>query len=415
MPVGFVVGSVSPNERIDQQNMIDGNSDLFITYTLTSLVKDVIEGAFDIDRHTGSLVVARQLDREVQSEFRLEIRALDTTASNNPQSSAITVKVEIADVNDNPPRWLSDPIELKISEATDLGSIIYNFSATDADTGSNSNLQYKLLSYTPMSSIAVGDTSSEQTSAERKETEPIFSVDALTGALTLLAPLDYESTQQYTLIVEAMDQSSNVSARLRSKVTTILQVTDVNDNAPQFVSPVASSATVADQRFHTPPVATIRVSDALRIGETVAHIVAIDKDAGPNGEITYAIVSGNEAGHFRMNSQTGYMELAKQLPPTTTSNVSDMLESGNAQRNRYNLVVSASDHGTPTARQSQLKLQILVQGTNSNPPRFHQSVYYANISESAAPGTFVLQVAAKSYNGGDSGELKFICIHILKM
>ncbi|XP_018787095.1 PREDICTED: protein dachsous isoform X1 [Bactrocera latifrons] len=407
VPVGFVVGSVSPNERIDQQNMIDGNSDLFVTYTLTSLVKDVIEGAFDIDRHTGSLVVARQLDREVQSEFRLEIRALDTSASNNPQSSAITVKVEIADVNDNPPRWLNDPIELKISEATDVGAVIHNFSATDADMGSNSNLHYKLLNYTPMSSIAGNEISNEQTSTERKEAEPIFSVDALTGALTLLAPLDYESTQQYTLIVEAMDQSSNVSSRLRTKVTTTLLVTDVNDNAPKFVSPVASSATVADQRFHTPPVATVHVSDALRIGETVAHIVAIDKDAGANGEITYAIVSGNEAGHFRMNSQTGYMELAKQLPPTATSGIGERIESGNAQGNRYNLVVSASDHGSPTARQSQLKLQILVQGTNSNPPRFHQSVYYANISESAAPGTFVLQVAAKSFNGGDSGNLSY--------
>ncbi|XP_053960463.1 protein dachsous [Anastrepha ludens] len=403
--VGYVVGSVSPNERAVQHNMIDSNNDLFVTYTLSSLVKDMIEGAFDIDRHTGSLVVARQLDRETQSEFRLEIRALDTSASNNPQSSAITVKVEIADVNDNPPRWLSDPIELQVSEATDVGTIVYNFSATDADSGSNSYLQYKLLSYTPMDSVASED-SSEQKSAERKDAELLFSVDALTGALTLLAPLDYESTQSYILIVEALDQSSNVSSRLHTKVTAVLQVTDVNDNAPQFVSPAASSI-LAEQRFNTPTAATIRINDALRIGETVAHIVAIDQDAGANGDITYAIVSGNEAGHFRINAKTGYIDLAKLLPPTALSGPGEMSDTANSQKNHYNLVVSASDNGTPTARQSQLKLQISVHGTSSNPPRFHQSVYYANISENAAAGTFVLQVAAKSFNGGDNGNLSY--------
>ncbi|XP_067622961.1 protein dachsous [Eurosta solidaginis] len=408
VPVGHVVGSVSPNDRPDQQNMIDSNNDLSITYTLTSLVKDTIEGAFDIDRHTGSLVVARQLDRETQAEFRLEIRALDTSASNNPQSSAITVKVEIDDVNDNPPKWLNDPIEFEVSEDTNVGAIIYNFTATDTDSGTNSYLKYKLLSYTPMNSIANNDDASiEQLSAENKIQEPLFYVDALTGALSLLAPLDYESTQQYTLIVEAMDLSSNISSRLHTKVTAVLQVTDINDNSPKFVSPAASSTPV-EQRFHTLPTASIQVSGALRIGESVVHIVAIDRDAGANGEITYAIVSGNEAGHFRINSQTGYMELAKLLPPATVSgDGGEVSEIGNVQKTRYNLVVSASDHGTPNARQSQLKLQILIQGTSSNPPRFHQSVYYANISENVPTGTFVLEVAAKSFNGGENGNLSY--------
>lgn len=115
--MGHVVGSISPSERPVEsvQNSLEPFSEqLRITYTLTPLTKDLIEGAFDIDRHSGNLVVSKLLDREVQTEFKLEIRALDTTASNNPQSSAITVKIEVADVNDNAPKWAQDPIDLQV-------------------------------------------------------------------------------------------------------------------------------------------------------------------------------------------------------------------------------------------------------------------------------------------------------------
>lgn len=96
MPVGHVVGSVGVSEHSDTDNLITSNGGVHVTYTLTPLTSDVIVGAFDMDRNTGSLVVARKLDREQQSEFRLEIRALDISASNNPTSSAVTVKVEVS-------------------------------------------------------------------------------------------------------------------------------------------------------------------------------------------------------------------------------------------------------------------------------------------------------------------------------
>ncbi|XP_037958849.1 protein dachsous [Teleopsis dalmanni] len=385
--VGHIVGSIGPNERIEQANVITNDENLHITYTLTSLTKDSIEGAFDIDRHTGSLVVARKLDRELQAEYRLEVRALDTSASNNPQSSAITVKVEIADVNDNAPKWAIDPIIINVSEDTEPGTIIYNFTATDADTGTNGELQYKLLPTL------------------------LFAVDALTGTLTLLAPLDYETINEYMLIVQALDQSSNITERLLTTVTAVLKVVDTNDNEPQFVSPTAaqnSNAATASM-----PSATVYLSDAVRIGETITHIVAIDKDSGDNGRIEYAIVSGNENGRFRINSLTGYIELAKSLPPIAHSanGVATTADPTHAHthfnQNVYNLVISASDNGSPAPRQSLLNLQLLVQGTTSNPPRFLQVTYYANISENAQSGSFVTQVVAKSFNSGDNANLTY--------
>lgn len=84
--VGYIVGSVATTDSSSQENIIPGSSGSHVTYTLTSLMPDNIKDAFEIDRNTGSLVVSRELDREVQSEYRLEVRALDTSAMNNPKA-----------------------------------------------------------------------------------------------------------------------------------------------------------------------------------------------------------------------------------------------------------------------------------------------------------------------------------------
>ncbi|KAH8279555.1 hypothetical protein KR018_000821 [Drosophila ironensis] len=377
--VGHVVGSISPNERppdVIRNGLEPSSEELRVTYTLNPLTKDTIEGAFDIDRHTGNLVVARLLDREVQSEFRLEIRALDTTASNNPQSSAITVKIEVADINDNAPEWPQDPIDLQVSEATPVGSVIHNFTATDADTGTNGELQYRLLRYYP------------KLNESQELAVPLFSMDSLTGSLSLQAPLDFEAVQEYLLIVQALDQSSNITERLQTSVTVRLRVLDANDNAPHFVAPIASPGKAA----------SLVINDATRIGEMVAHIVALDEDSGDNGRITYEITGGNGEGRFRINPQTGIIELVKSLPPATE----DVERNG-----RFSLLIRAKDNGQPESKSSTLSLQLVVQGSHNNPPRFLQAMYKATILENVPSGSFVLQVTAKSFHGGDNANLSY--------
>nr|ALL98470.1 dachsous Ex isoform [Drosophila melanogaster] len=377
--LGHVVGSISPIERpadVVRNSVEESFEDLRVTYTLNPLTKDLIEAAFDIDRHSGNLVVARLLDREVQSEFRLEIRALDTTASNNPQSSAITVKIEVADVNDNAPEWPQDPIDLQVSEATPVGTIIHNFTATDADTGTNGDLQYRLIRYFP------------QLNESQEQAMSLFSMDSLTGALSLQAPLDFEAVQEYLLIVQALDQSSNVTERLQTSVTVRLRILDANDHAPHFVSPNSSGGKTA----------SLFISDATRIGEVVAHIVAVDEDSGDNGQLTYEITGGNGEGRFRINSQTGIIELVKSLPPATED-----VEKGG----RFNLIISAKDHGQPEPKKSSLNLHLIVQGSHNNPPRFLQAVYRATILENVPSGSFVLQVTAKPLHGAENANLSY--------
>lgn len=345
--IGHTVGSVVTTESSIQENLIPGSNSGHITYTLTSLMSDYIKDAFEIDRNTGSLVVSRQLDREIQSEYRLEVRALDTSAMNNPQSSAVTVRVDIADVNDNVPQWPQDPITIQISESTEVGSSLYNFSASDADSASNGELRYSLIKQFP--------------------DRDIFKIDSLTGTLLLVNPVDYEMLQEHTIVVKVTDQPLNTSEQLSSSVTARIIITDANDNAPKFV---------------VPSIPNVFISESAIIGTPIIHLVAIDKDSGDNGRVTYVITSGNEGSYFALGYETGFLTLAKSLTPADSART-------------FVLNVTASDHGNPT-RQASTELRLSIQGSVDNPPKFLNTAYQANIAEDAPVGSTVIKVLAKS-------------------
>ncbi|KAJ8922560.1 hypothetical protein NQ315_007590 [Exocentrus adspersus] len=354
--IGHVVGSVA-NVDADQENSIPGSSSSHITYTLTSLMSDNIGDAFDIDRGTGSLVVARELDRETQAEYRLEVRALDTSTMNNPQSSAITVRVDIADANDNRPKWAQDPVMIPIDESTDVGTAVYNFTAYDADSGSNGDLRYNLVKQFPNTNT--------------------FTVDPLTGTLILSGSLDFEQIQEYNLVVQATDQSLNVSERLSTSVTARIIVTDYNDNAPRFVVPTTSTALL---------------TESATVGMTVTHLVAVDVDSGDNGRVTYIISSGNDAGLFSLGYDTGILTLAKPL-------VYD--------QKMFILNITANDHGTPTKKAS-MELKLLLQGNLNGPPKFLESEYTATVSEAVQVDSIVTKVTAKSGITEENNNITFI-------
>ncbi|KAL1139417.1 hypothetical protein AAG570_006401 [Ranatra chinensis] len=355
VPVGYVVGNVvnseSPEENLVSVRARGGH----VMYTLTSISPTDTETAFDMDRSSGSLVVARRLDRETCPEYRLEVRALDTSTTNNPQSSAVVVRVEITDVNDNTPRWDKELVTFEIAEDAPVGSAAWNFSATDADAASNGEVRYGLVSCSPCP----------------RHSSPTFAVDPLTGSLTLLASLDYEKLSEYTVVVRVTDQAANLSDRLSASLTARLKVRDVNDNAPQFVSPT---------------VKTVHVKDGTEPGSSLTRVMAVDKDSGEFGRVTYVISAGNSEGRFALGYETGVLTLTRPLEPSAM----------------YTVNVTASDHASP-AKHSTISLIIVVQGSTESPLRFHSPEYHANISEDASIGAFVVRVQAKSgdMNGGN--------------
>ena len=72
--------------------------------------------------------------------------------------------------------------------------------------------------------------------------------------------------------MKAQDQAIPVENRLSSYVYVTIQVTDVNDNSPQF----------------TKTIYTKTVEENVGVGSNVLEIQAIDKDAGKN-EFHFAV------------------------------------------------------------------------------------------------------------------------------
>lgn len=335
--MGSIAGRIACSEGAGAASAGRGQ----VKYTLRHT--DVSQQVFDLDRSTGALIVANTVDRETKTVYEMEVHALDTGASTNPQSSSVSVRVEVLDVNDNAPRWPDDPVTVPVVEDAVVGSVVYNFTATDADSEANAEIRYAVVEQGPMTP---------------------FSLDPLTGTLTLAEPLDYESVREYVLVVRATDQAVNASERLHADVTARLVVVDANDNGPLIVSP-------AFRRLY--------VDGSVRPGDWLCDIVAVDRDSGDNGRTVYTIVSGNDKGTFTIGYDTGALTLARHA------------DTGK----KYALNITVADRGTP-ARYTYLPLEVAFTASAEQSVQFAHKTYTANVSEDSPVGSFVAKVTANS-------------------
>ncbi|XP_076332831.1 LOW QUALITY PROTEIN: protein dachsous-like [Tachypleus tridentatus] len=343
LPIGEEVGLV---QAVDQ----DGGENGRVTY---SIISGNLYGIFDISKTTGALFTVGEVDYEMSSEYTLQVKALDSSTI-NPRSSVMSVKVYITDINDCIPKFKTDPIIFSVPESIEEGTLIWNFSALDEDSGVNGQLKYAISHQSPMS---------------------IFKVDSNTGALTLTKKLDYESFPEFTIIITATDQAKEIEKRLSTSATCKVIVEDENDNSPIFQT--RNRVDVEDEP----------------IGFPILHIVATDADSRDNGRVTYVISSGNENGNFAVDYETGLLSIAKSLD--------------REHRHFYELNITAFDHGKPARSTSQV-INIHVEDINDNPPQFRQHIYKARVSEGSPIGTSVIKVEAFDKDLGHNGNLTYI-------
>lgn len=342
--VGEEVGSVMAVDR-------DGGENGRITYTILT---GNTYGTFDINKTTGQMFTARQVDYELATEYMMQVKAVDSSAI-NPQSSIINVKIEVQDENDQSPIFKDDPVLFSISENTPIGTPVWNFTATDMDSGDNGYVQYSLTQQRP---------------------KKVFKLDTTTGMLTLMGPLDHEEHREFTLVVTASDQPRDETHRRQASVTARILIEDFNDNSPKFVSR-----------------SRVDIMEDEPQGYPVLHVIATDEDSRDNGRVTYIISSGNEDGSFDLDYETGILRIVKVLDRERAT--------------QYRLNVTASDHGQPSRSATQV-IEVFVEDVNDNPPKFSQELYRANVSEGAPPGTSVIRVTASDRDYGTNSNLTYI-------
>ncbi|XP_075916030.1 protocadherin Fat 1-like [Petromyzon marinus] len=306
-----------------------------------------VERSFHVTEHSGVVEVAKPLDAERCSSYRLTVTLTDGT-----NASTTLVVVTVQDVNDHRPRFSRDLYEATVTEDASPGaSRILRLEATDADAGAAAaRLSFFL--------VGVGG-------GDAVEGRRLFRVDPVTGEVTVAERLDREAKWSHVLTV--MVQDGGVPVR-RAYATLAVSVDDANDHAPRFTGGPYEA----------------RVAESAAVGSAVVRVTATDRDDGPNADVRYSIRYGNVGNSFAVHRALGVVFVARKL-------------NGSAVE-AYELTVRAVDRGRPR-RVTNAAVRVVVVAADADvPPEFASGGggggYSAEVAEGAAPGSFVLAVSA---------------------
>lgn len=299
-----------------------------------------VNSVFEIDPRNGLVRISERPDRETRAQYQLIVEANDQGKDPGPRSATATVQISVEDENDNYPQFSKKRYVVQVPENVSVNTRVIQVEATDQDEGNNAKVHYNIIS---------GNIKGQ------------FYIHPPTGVIDVINPLDYEMIREYNLRIKAQDGGR--PPLINGTGMVVVQVVDVNDNAPMFVS--------------TPFQAT--VLENVAIGYSVIHIQAIDGDSGENARLDYRLTDITPGFPFTINNSTGWITVSHELDRETTD--------------FYTFGVEARDNGAPVMSSS-ASVSITVLDVNDNVPTFTEKFYSLKINEDALVGTSVLTVTA---------------------
>ncbi|XP_031221314.1 protocadherin beta-4-like [Mastomys coucha] len=295
------------------------------------------------------LVQDRALDREEQAELSLTLTALD--GGSPPRSGTALVRILIMDINDNAPEFMNSPYEVQVLERSPLDSPILTVLARDADAGNFGRVSYGFF----------------QASDEIQKT---FSINKVTGEIRLKKELDFEKIKFYHVKIEAMDGGG-----LSGKGSVVIEVLDVNDNAPEL--------TISSLTSSVPENTPDTIISIFRVG---------DRDSGENGKVVCSIP---ENMPFILKSTfKNFYTLVTESPLDRES------------RAEYNITITVSDLGTPRLT-TQHTIAVQVSDINDNAPAFTQTSYTMFVRENNSPALHIGTISATDSDSGSNAHITY--------
>ncbi|XP_061923839.1 protocadherin Fat 3a isoform X6 [Entelurus aequoreus] len=232
-------------------------------------------GRFAIDEETGVIYTTDMLDRETKNSYWLTVYASDHGVV--PQFATIEVFIQVEDVNDNAPLTSEPLYRPSIPENSPRDVSVIQIEAQDPDSplpSSTDRLNFRVISGNPQN---------------------LFTINTRTGLITTTSrKLDRE--QQTEHVLEVLISDGGISPR-QSTVWVMVQVLDENDNKPTFPEKVYQVK--LPERGRRKKV------------EPLYRVFAYDRDDGPNSDLSYSIVDGNEDGKFFIDTKTAAVSSRK--------------------------------------------------------------------------------------------------------
>ncbi|XP_039976639.1 protocadherin beta-16-like isoform X16 [Xiphias gladius] len=301
-----------------------------------------------VDSNKVELVLENKLDREKQKEMNLLLTALD---GGSPQrSGTVVIHVTVLDANDNAPVFSQTVYKASLPENSPPGTIVINVSATDADEGLNGYVTYDF-----------GHVSDDDVN--------VFSIDPKTGEIRVTGVIDFEERSSFEMRVQAKD-----GLGLTSYAKVIIDVTDVNDNAPVIYLKSLINPT----------------PENVSPGTEVGIINVQDRDSENNRQVRCSI----------------QQNVPFKLVPSI-KNYYSLVTTGQLDRelvSDYNITITATDEGSPPLSSSKT-VQLSVADINDNPPVFEEQSYSAYVSENNKPGSTLCSVTARDPDWRQNGTV----------
>ncbi|XP_076875478.1 protocadherin gamma-C5-like isoform X20 [Brachyhypopomus gauderio] len=242
-----------------------------------------------------SLVTDSVLDRELNSEYKIEIVATDSGSPSLRTTNTINVKV--LDVNDNVPVFVQPSYNVYIKENNVAGASLFSMTARDSDADQNAVLTYSVV----------------DSSVNHVPASSYFYINSENGTIFTMTSFDYEKVKIFNFIVQAKDHGS---PSLSSNATVHIFILDENDNVPAVIYPSAVMGSVSHQRMPR----------NAKAGHLVTKVTAVDADSGHNAYISYRLAESTDASLFSVSLHTGEVRTKRSVSEQDDSSQRLMIE-----------------------------------------------------------------------------------------
>uniref|UniRef100_A0A8C6H2Q6 Cadherin domain-containing protein n=1 Tax=Mus spicilegus TaxID=10103 RepID=A0A8C6H2Q6_MUSSI len=299
------------------------------------------------------LVLKKPLDRERASELHLVVKATD---GGKPElTGTLELHITVLDANDNAPAFDRAIYPVKVVENARNGTVVIRLNASDLDEGSNGQILYSF----------AADVS--------PKTEATFHIDSVSGEIKVNGKIDFEETNLWKIQAEAVDKGS---PPMFGHCTILIEVLDINDNAPKIIVTSLS----------------LPVQEDAPVGTVIALISVMDPDSTVNGQVTCSL---SPHVPFKLVSTfKNYYSLVldSALDRETTAD--------------YKVVVTARDGGSP-ALWATASVSVEVADVNDNAPAFAQSEYTVFVKENNPPGAHIFTVLAMDADAQENALVSY--------
>eukprot|EP00117_Sycon_ciliatum_P011661 scpid2392/ scgid13049/ Protocadherin Fat 1; Cadherin family member 7; Cadherin-related tumor suppressor homolog; Protein fat homolog; Protocadherin Fat 1, nuclear form len=308
-----VFENVTMGTSLFQVSAID--HDLPHNARLRYLIVTGSDGAFQLHPTTGVLSVfdATKVDYESRVIFNISIKVED---EGRPElASRAFIIVNILPLNEFAPTFQPENYQVRIFENRPAGTYVTMVTAVDRDVGLGSSLLYGIAADTDPSGQGLP-----------------FQIDNTTGVITTTAPLDREAQSVYVFNVTVTDDYEPVKG---DTAVVIVMVRDVNDNAPVFYRPVASSV--------------FKVPENLVGIKVITQLFANDTDDDRNQDVKYSVSS----------PKSGFAIVNESLVATAVFDYE--------RQPVYSVTIVANDTADPPLSSS-VTVTIVIEDLNDNAP-----------------------------------------------